>query len=217
MKYLFSFLTIASALALSIPHVAAQDKQGAVAFVNAVALENPTEILVNGTSIKPSGFERGRMTSFIAIPATSTEVKAKNGNVPSKALVTTPSPTGSSIFVVYLQETINTEGEKRQELRALAVPSLTHKSGFSQRVLLVGQESPASFLVNGQSLNLTPGVASKGIESGEVKIETPSGQLVGVSSSNEAGNFLVVIFPDLNGGYSFTAIRDHLIVFDSGT
>ncbi len=191
----------------------AQENQGAVAFVNAVPLETPTEILVNGTSIKPTGFETGRVTSFIAIPGSSTEIKGRNGDITQKPLIITPSPAGSSIIVVYLVEIPKRDGETSKELRVTSVSSSANSQGFNQRVMLVGREAPASFLINGQSVSLTPGVPSKPISSGDVQVQTSSGEAVGASSSGEAGNFLVVVFPNLKGGYAMTSIRDNMITF----
>jgi hypothetical protein len=204
---------LAAFLLLALTGVPAQEKQGAVAFVNAVPLETPTEILADGTSIKPGGFEAGRITSFLTVPGTAIEIKGRNGDIAQKPLVVTPSPTGSFIIVVYLIEIPKDNGSVTRELRVASVPSLAKSNGFNQRLLLVGQETPASFLVNGQSVTLTPGVASRPISSGDVEVQTSSGEAVGTSSSGEAGNFLVVIFPNLKGGYGLTSIRDNMIRF----
>jgi len=206
------FKTVALFLALLLD-CSAQENQGALAFVNAVALEKPTEILVNGTSIKPGGFESGQVTSFIAVPSSVIEVRAKNGDIQAKSLSATPSPTASMILVVFLSETSGTQADMKRELRAISIPSASASSGFRQRILLVGQEKPAVFLANGEQITLTPGIPSVGVESGDVKIEIEGGQLVGSSSSPEPGNFLIVVFPDLKGGYKSTSIRDNMITF----
>lgn len=213
MKFLFRIVGCCMAALLAPMVTLAQDKQGAVAFVNAVPLETPTEILANGVSIKPGGFESGKITSFIAIPGAATEIKGKNGDLPQKPLIVTPSPSGSSIIIVYLMEIPKKDGEMTRELRVASIPSLAESQGFNQRVVLLGQEAPASFIINGQSVTLTPGLPSKPISSGDLLVKSASGEDIGGSSSGEPGNFLVVVFPNLKGGYGLTSIRDNMIVF----
>ena len=192
----------------------AQQKQGALAFVNAVGLEKPTQILVNGASIRPDGFSAGGVTSFIALPSDSFTLTCKNDNIPCKPLTVAPSPSGSVILVVFESEITGANGEKKQELQALSVPSMRESKGFNQRVLLVGPKSPETFIVNGNQLPLSPGKVSDPINSSDVHIETQSGEHIGDFSSAEPGNFLIVLFLDQNGKYRGTCLRDNFVTFE---
>lgn len=213
MKFLFRIAVTLGMFSAVLGECRAQENQGALAFVNAVGLDTPTEILANGTSIKPGGFLSGQVTSFIAVPANALDVRAKNGDLKAKSLSVTPSPAGSTILVVSLFTPPGAEAEKERELQVISIPSDRAGGGFNQRVLFVGQQNPLVVLANGERITLTPGVPSSALQSGAVKIETEGGEFIGESSSPEPGNFLIVVFPNSRGGYGATSIRDNLITF----
>ncbi len=212
MKWVYSAVVL---LSLSVGSLFAQaPKRGGVAFVNAVPLETPTEILFNGKTLKPEGFLTGEITSFLGLPAGSVSITSKNGDINCKAQSVTVSPTSSSIVVVYLEETPTDDGSTKKELKSVSVSSAPPKSGYAQRIVLVGSSSPSTFKVNGNMIELSPGVASSPVASGDVKIETAGGSPVGEFKMGESGGALIAIYPDSKGGYKGTSIRDQLITMD---
>lgn len=208
-----NLLLVGLFLSLCTSLVSAQERQGALAFVNAVGLSSPTEILADGQSIKPEGFEPGSVTSFLALPSRPFVFAGRNGNLPSKPLSVTPASEGSVILVVFLKKTESQGQGSKSEIQIIPIRSLPESNGFNQRLVLLGPESPVTFLVNDQTTILTPESATEPLNVGKVKISTVAGETVADFSQSEAGNFLVVIFPDSQGGYKATTLRDNFVKF----
>lgn len=193
-------------------HVKAED-QGAIALVNAVGLSSPTEILADGRSIKPEGFEPGAVTSFVALPAKPLSLSARNGALVSASTSVTPSPSQSNIIVFYLLEREREDGSIIQELKMETIPSLRRGTGFQQRLLFVGSERSVVFRVNDHTVELRPGIPSEPLRLGEITIADAAGREIATSAQAEAGAFLIVISPKSGGGFLATSIRDNFITF----
>lgn len=192
----------------------ASEVQGALAFVIAVPLASPTEVIADGKSIKPDGFESGSITSFIALPQQPFTFSARNGNFTSRPIEVTPSSTRSQIVVFYLGPPRKETDPQFREIETLVLPSFRGEAGFNQRVLLLGTASPTPFIINDTPVTLVPGKTSEAIRSSEVRVLTSDGRLVCKLSQGEGGDFLVVVFEDGNGGFKATSIRDQFLTFE---
>lgn len=185
---------------------AALGQQPSISFVNALPSSDPVEILYKGTPVRPFPFSAGDISSAFEVPPGSFSFSVK-GYGESPVDFTVEVPESGKVIVVIFEKSISDKetGEIKKELAIAEVPGLVTSSGSMFRILVVGQPDALTVSLNGKPTSLKPEVVSPPQSSGQsFTIKIPSVEDVLSISVEDAGSYLVIVFPDHDGSLRHT-------------
>lgn len=174
--------------------------QGAFRLVNATGLPQKTLFTVDGAKVKASGFDDGFASGLVGILAGSHTIVANYAGGGSAQQVVQVAANSSSSVYAYTKPKLDPATQK--VTRSLALGVRENPVGVKgKRVFLLNVTDKAlSLSLNGQARNIESlrEAAVENFSATEIILEVGTTQL-GRFSSEEKGNYLIIIYQEATG------------------
>ena len=199
MKAFFSVLIVVSAAVLVHQESTGQGTAVALGFVNAVGLETKTDVKVDGSSLKPAGFNQGSFVEGFGLPEGKHHFSFLNGTCDAVAQDIDVKPGPSPLYVLYAvplknpdgTAVKNPDGTVKNKLKLITIPPQTRSRGC-QFFGFYASESPATtFRANDSNIPI------KGLQLiplGQGRLTVQTGVQPVRYQPIDSGNYVLVVF-----------------------
>lgn len=216
MKTPFKFLIPAIVLGLSIA-VKAQDEKPFASgfnFVNAIGLDSPTMLKINGNAYRPTGYKHGAITQGGMLYEGDYIAAVENGELKPATLKFVVDRNSSPILISYIKEETSDSGVKKRELRLIRLPNRPKSTQTAFWAIMVDEEKSVTVQANNQAIVLPPMKVVKLGDSGRMEIKLPEADqsfLTRKFSPDVPGNYILFFYPT-ETGVKFSFLLDEVMV-----
>lgn len=187
-------------------------------FVNAVGLETPTILKINGNPYRPFGYKQGAITQGGILYEGNYIASVENSGAKLATLTFTVDRKSSPILLSYIKEVKDGDGVDKNELRLVLLPNRPKARGSTFWAMVASEETGVSVIANEQKIDLPPLVMVPLADSGGLTLKIPQTGHPEFSRSfhpDAPGNFLIVIFPTPLG-VKISFLMDEVMVVQRG-